>query len=681
MEKTIVNALKDDFIPFASDALLNFLPSVSDGLLPVNRKVIYAMYKNGVTNNKSHIKMLRAAAMAMTYYVYGDLPLNKAMKAMGNNSLNYMYLDPKGSFGDKQKKEGVGASARYIECKLSKYAEDMLLGINKNAVETKRNFDNTENEPLSLPSIMPNVLLNTTQSISTGESSKIPAHNLIEVCDSFISYLNTKDIDLSISMLNGADLSFGGQIVYDKDEFNKIYKTGRGSFTLVGKYTYDKKENRVTVVELPYETYIETIEEKLRLQYDKGNFKEITDIHDGSDKDGIKLHIYLKKGTNIDQFIAKLRKYTPYESRMSCNFTLIDIDNKTPLLMSLEDIIVKWTTHRKQCLRKELEYDIKALSTERNKLKGLEIIVDSLDEAISIIRSSKSEAEAMDKLVNRFSLNEDQALYISSVKLINMQSDWINNKLSRLQALEDSINDMYSNLNSDDYYTKRIITDLEYCKKTYGMERKTSIIYEHEVEPIPDDVLVQDYNCTVVFTHDYVKKNIRYLDKQRMKDGDSILTTISCNNKDKLIAITDKGQVFNINVNDIQQCMPSDLGQFQSALFNLQDEHIVNAFKYEEGKSITLITQEGKCLVLEHSLLLGRKKQAISLGKKFNDNMVIYAEEYTSWVTIEDNKNSKDYDVIYDYYKGNLSNGGNFILNCRNGKRRITNICQIKNIL
>lgn len=674
MKQDICSALEEQFVGFASENILNNLPFVSDGLLAVQRKSIWGMIQKGRTHDKQFVKMLKAQGEIMTYYVFGDMPLSGALKNMGNNSLNYMYLTPRGSFGDKRKKDDNGAHARYIECKLSKYAEDMCNGIKKNNVPMKRNYDNTENEPIVLPSMLPNVLLNTSQSISVGESSKIPAHNLIEVCDSFISYLHTQDIDKSISLLNGADLSLGGQIIYDKDEFDKIYRTGKGSFTLLGKHTYDKDKNIVTITEVPYEAYIETIEEKLRLQYDKGNFKEITDIHDGSDKDGIKLHIYLKKGTNVDQFIAKLRKYTPYESRMSCNFTLIDIDNKTPLLMSLEDIIVKWTTHRKQCLRKELEYDIKSLSTERNKLKGLEIIVDSLDEAIAIIRSSKSESEAMDRLVNRFSLNEDQALYISSVKLINMQSDWINNKLSRLQALEDSINDMYSNLNSDDYYTKRIITDLEYCKKTYGMERKTTIIYEHEVEPIPDDVLVQDYNCTVVFTHDYVKKNIRYLDKQRMKDGDSILTTISCNNKDKLIAITDKGQVFNINVNDIQQCMPSDLGQFHSTIFNLQDECIVNVFKCEEGKSITLITQEGKCLVLDHSLLLGRKKQAISLGKKFENNKVIYAEEYTPTVTIEDNKATKEYDVTYDYYKGNLNNGGNFILNCRNGKKLIVNI-------
>lgn len=593
MKQDICSALEEQFVGFASENILNNLPFVSDGLLAVQRKSIWGMIQKGRTHDKQFIKMLKAQGEIMTYYVFGDMPLSGALKNMGNNSLNYMYLTPRGSFGDKRKKDDNGAAARYIECKLSKYAEDMCVGIKKNNVPMKRNYDNTENEPIVLPSMIPNVLLNTSQSISVGESSKIPAHNLIEVCDSFISYLKTKNIDQSISMLNGADLSLGGQILYDKGEFEKIYRTGKGSFTLLGKHTYDKDKNVVTITEVPYETYIETIEEKLRLQYEKGNFKEIADIHDGSDKDGIKLNIYLKKGTNVDQFIAKLRKFTPYESRMSCNFTLIDIDNKTPLLMSLENIIVKWTTHRKQCLRKELEYDINALSTERNKLKGLEIIVDSLDEAIAIIRGSKSESEAMNKLVNRFSLNEDQALYISSIKLINMHSDWIGNKLLRLKSLEDNIKTMYSDLDSEDYYINRIISDLEYCKKTYGQPRKTTIVYEHEVKPILNDILIENYNCQIVLTEQgYLKKTLRYSDTQKVKDGDTVIQQVPSTNKSKLLFFTDKANCYYLNAYDVETTQPSNLGNYLPTMLQLQDEKILYAISTEDFKGYVLFAFE-----------------------------------------------------------------------------------------
>lgn len=596
IEKNIIDVLEENFIPFAGETLLNNLPSVADGLLTSHRKVLYALEKNGVSSNKSHIKLLRAAAMAMTYYVYGDLPLNKVMKGMGNNSLNYMYLDPKGSFGDKQKRDGVGASARYIECKLSTYAEDMMTGIKKGNVLMKRNFDNTDYEPIVLPSMMPNVLLNTSQSIAVGESSKIPAHNLNEVCASFISYLESQDINKSISLLNGADLSLGGQIVYDKGEFEKIYRTGRGSFTLVGKYIYDEKENKVTITEIPYETYIEVIEEKLRQQYDKGNFKEILDIHDGSDKDGIALHIYLKKGTNLTQFINKLRKYTPFESKMSCNFTLIDIDNKTPMLMSLEDIIVKWTQHRKQCLKRELQYDIQQLQLIQNELLGLQIILQDLDKAISLIRNSKSEKEAIDKLREFFNLNDKQLEYVIKIRMVNMNQEWLTSKINKLTEVNEQLKVSLDNLESDSYYISTIISQLQDVKKKYGQPRRTTIIQPEETVSIKQNELIEDYNCQIVLTKEnYLKKTLRYSDNQKLKDGDTVMQQIPSSNKAKLLFFTDKDSCYYLNVWDIDSTQPSNLGNFLPSLLQLQDEKVIYVvstvdfkghimFAFENGK-------------------------------------------------------------------------------------------------
>lgn len=593
IEMNVVDVLEENFIPFAGETLLNNLPSICDGLLSSHRKIIYALHKNGVNNNKSHIKLLRAAAMAMTYYVYGDLPLNKVMKGMGNNSLNYMYLNPKGSFGDKQKRDGVGASARYIECKLSKYSEDMLSGINKNAVPTKRNFDNTEDEPLVLPSVMPNVLLNTSQSIAVGESSKIPAHNLIEVCDSFISYLQTEDIDKSISMLNGADLSLGGQIVYDKAEFEKIYRTGKGSFTLVGKHTYNKKENKITITEVPYETYIEVIEEKLRLQYDKGKFKEVVDIHDGSDKDGIKLDIYLKKGTDIAQFISKLRKYTPYESKMSCNFTLIDIDHKTPILMSLEDIIVKWAEHRKNCLRREMIFDIDKLVEEENELSGLKIVLLDIDKAISIIRNSQTEKEAIASLMSQMQLNEKQAEYVADIKLRNLNQSYLTKKIDRLDLIQYQLQKMRDSLDSEDYYKATIISQLTEIKSKYGQPRRTTIIHQDEVETISNDTLIENFNNQIVLTKEgYFKRTMKYSESQKVKDGDYAIQQIPSTNKSKLLFFTDKANCYYLNAYDISPVQPSVLGTYLPTLLQLQDENIICVVSTEDFNGFMLFAFE-----------------------------------------------------------------------------------------
>lgn len=573
--KYIGNVLEENFIPYAGEILLNNLPSVADGLLASQRKVVYALHKNGVTYDKSHIKLLRASAMAMTYYIYGDMPLNKVMKNMGNNSLNYMYLDPKGSFGDKQKRDGVGASARYIECKLSQYSEELLKGIRKGIVPTKRNFDNTEDEPLVLPSALPNVLLNTSQSIAVGESSKIPAHNLNEVCDCFINYLKTSNIDSSIDMLQGCDLSLGGQVVYDKDTFRKIYTTGKGSFTLVGKYKYDKKENSVTIYEIPYETYIEVIEEKIRQQFDKGLFKEISDIHDGSDKDGLKLSIYLKKNTNIDLFISKLRKYTPFETTMSCNFTLLDIDNKTPKLMSLEDIIKSWTEHRKQCIRKELSYDLDKLRHEYKMLQGLRKLLDDIDQAIKIIRQTSSDEETITKLMEYFTLDKEQAEYIAETKLRNLNKTWIEGKTKRLEEVAKKGAETKAVLENEEKILQIIIAQLEEGKKKFGKPRMTEVIYDdkkEEIKVIKED-LIEEYNCYITLTREgYLKKTKLASDSHKVKDGDEVLQQLSSTNKSSILLFSNKGNMYTVKCHQLQQVAPSVLGTYIPTIVELEQE-------------------------------------------------------------------------------------------------------------
>lgn len=619
-EKSIINVLQDEFIEYAGEVLVNNLPSM-DGLLPVNRKVIWGLYKNGATHNKSFIKMLRASSMAMVYYVFGDMPLTSAMKNMGNNSVNYFYLEPKGSFGDKQRKEGVGASPRYIECKLSNYSESMLTGINKYNVPMKRNFDNTEDEPIILPSIIPNILTNTSQSIAVGESSKIPSHNLIEICDSFTSYIKYKDIDKSIKILKGADFILGGQIVYDKDTFEKIYKTGRGSFTLVGKYLYNEKENKVSVVEVPYETYIEDIESKLRDCYDKGIFKEIVDIHDGTDKDGIRLDIYLKKNTNIKQFIAKLRKYTPYESKFSCNFTILDLDGKTPMLMSLEDIINKWTQHRINCIKNETQYNINTNNKELNKLYGLQIINQNLDKAIQIIRSSKTEKIAINNLIDYFKLNQEQAEYIATIRLVNINQEWIINKIENINNLEQENIELNNYYNSEDMIKETIISQLEEVKKKYGRPRATELIYPEEDIDITKEDLIEDNTVTLVLSRDgYIKKNLKYSESQRLKENDEILQLYQTTNKTDLLLFTSLGRLFVRKTYDIEEKQPSQIGEYLPNILDLlPDEKVIYISTTKDwSEDLICVFQNGN--VSRMNLLKSKPQQnrKVAIEKIFN---------------------------------------------------------------
>lgn len=574
--KYIIDAMEDEFIPYAGEILLNNLPSVADGLLPVNRKVLWALDKNGITPDKSFIKLLRAGAYTMVYYVFGDIPLYKAMKNMANNNINNFYLEPKGSFGDKRKKDGVGASPRYIECKLSKYGKDLLYNIRKNNVEFKRNFDNTEDEPITLPSIIPNVLTNSSQSIAVGEASKMPSHNINDVCDSIINYINTNNIDKSIEILKCPDFSLGGQIPYDKETFDKIYRTGKGSFTILGKYKFDEKKNKITIYEVPYETYIEDIENKLETSIEKGLFKEVTDYHNASDKDGIALDIYLKKSTNIQTFITKLRKYTSYESKFACNFTLIDLDNKTPLLMSLEDIITKWIKHRQICIINEYLYDIAEKGKLLHRLYGLQILNKDLDKAIEIIRSSKKENIAIEKLVKYFNLTTEQADYIATIRLININKEWIFNKINNIKILEDNIQQLTNEKNDIDFINNLIISQLEEVKKKYGKPRQTEIIYEDTLQEISSDDLIEDGLVTMVYTKEnYTKKTRKYSEQQTVKDGDLVQVLIQCSNKDKVMYITDKGNLYFLNIWEMNDKLPSKLGDYLPSILPLETNETV----------------------------------------------------------------------------------------------------------
>jgi DNA gyrase subunit A len=251
IEVNVHDALQEHFVPYAGEILLNNLPSI-DGCLPVHRKVMLSMFRNGRYYNKPHSKSTKVLGEIVTYYVFGDAPLYGAMVNMANNSMNIPYVDGYGQWGEKFSAKGVPAAARYTECRMSKYAQDMIEGLSKNSVPMKPNFDNTTDEMITMPSLPPNILLNTSQSIAVGEASKIPAHNVNDTCDSIINYINTRNIDSAIQIIKCPDLSSGGQVVYDKEKFNTIYKTGKGSFTLIGKYKYDEKINAVQIYEVPY---------------------------------------------------------------------------------------------------------------------------------------------------------------------------------------------------------------------------------------------------------------------------------------------------------------------------------------------------------------------------------------------------------------------------------------------
>ena len=564
-------------------------------VLPVHRKILISMLRNGRTSNKPYTKTIKVMGEIVTYYVFGDSPLYNSMVNAANNSMNLPLIDGKGSWGDKFRSDGVAASQRYTECRLTKYAEDMLQGLNKGVVPMKPNFDNTTDEMIVAPSLPPNILLNTSQSISISEASKIPAHNVIDTCDSIIHYINTRNIDEAIKIIKCPDLSSGGQIIYDEKTFKEIYKTGKGSFTLIGKYRYNEKENKIEIYEVPYETTINAIEDKLRSAYESGKFKEITDIRNATGKQGIQLDIYLKRGTDIEKFIAKLRKYTPFESKMSCNFTVLDLDWKTPKLMSLEDIYKRWLKHRHNCITAELRYDIDKKSKKLHELKGLQKVLLDIDKAIQIIKNTTKEEDVIINLMSHFQIDEKQAQFIAEIKLRNLNKEYIIKRTNEIEALEKEISDLNYKLNNPKEIKKMIIDQLEYVKKTYGQARRTEIIYADELPSVDEkEIEIENYNIRIITTKQgYLKKipltSLRGSSNMKLKDDDEITYEIDATNKSDILIFTDKQNCYKLKAYEIDDHKPSVLGEYLPTLLKLKDENIVYVTATEDYEGYLII--------------------------------------------------------------------------------------------
>lgn len=591
----IIQGLKEEFNQYCPEIIVNNLPMI-DGLLLSHKKILWGLYKNKVYHNKPYIKSLKAIGYITNFYTFGDAPLYSTMTNMTNNAMSLPLLEGKGSWGNKFKIDGVPAHQRYTECKLAEYGEYMLKGIEKNAVPMKPNYDNTEIEPIISPSIAPNIFLNVSQSISISESSKIPSFNCNETCDSLIHYLKTNDFNKAKEILKCPDFETAkGKIIYDKKDFEKIYQTGRGSFSLVGRGTFDSKKNIFSVYEIPYETTIEAIDNKIIELYEQGKFKEITDTRVANGKEGIRLDIYLKKNTNIQQFEQKLRKYTPYESKFSCNFTILDLDGKTPKLMSLQDIYNTWIQHRINCIKNETMFDINKNKEDLNKLYGLKTINEDLDKAIQIIRSSKTEKIAIEKLIGHFKLNEKQAEYIATIRLVNINQEWIERKIANIQELENKNVELMDYYNSEKDIKETIVTQLEEVKKKYGKPRATEIIYPEEVQDITTEDLIEDNTVTLVLTEQgYIKKNLVYSESQKLKEGDEVKQIFQSTNKTDLLLFSNQGRVFIRKTYELKDCKPSERGEFIPALLGeylQEDEKIIYIATTKDdykGKVITV---------------------------------------------------------------------------------------------
>ena len=368
----IVNILETNYMPYAMSVIVSRAIPEIDGFKPSHRKLLFTMYKMGLLGG-NRTKSANVVGATMKLNPHGDAAIYDTMVRLsrGNEALLHPFVDSKGSFGKQYSRDMAYAAPRYTEVRLDSFCETIFDGIDRDAVDFVPNYDNTMTEPLLLPTKFPNILVSPNLGIAVGMASSICSFNLAEICDGTIELLrrpNTTDEKL-LDIVKAPDFSGGAYLIYDRAKMLDIYRTGRGSFTLRARYSYDKENNCIDILQIPYSTSIEQILAKITTLVKDGKLKEVVDFRDEIDLSGFKLTLDLRRGTNPEQLMAKLYRLTPLQDDFSCNFNVLI--GSTPRQMGVCEILCEWIKFRMDCVKRELSFDLKKKSDKLHLLRGL----------------------------------------------------------------------------------------------------------------------------------------------------------------------------------------------------------------------------------------------------------------------------------------------------------------------
>ena len=557
-ETNIVKEIKDSFIEYSMSVIVSrALPDLRDGLKPVHRRILYSMYESGYTPDKPHKKSARIVGDVMgKYHPHGDSSIYEAMVRMAQDfSYRNMLVDGHGNFGNI---EGYGAAAmRYTESRLSKISLELLRDINKDTVNFAPNFDESEKEPEILPSRFPNILVNGTMGIAVGMATNIPPHNLGEVIDGCVAYIDNPEIDTLGLMqhIKGPDFPTGG-IILGNSGIKKAYETGRGSITIRSRARIEEKNGRnyFIIDEVPYGVNTQDLKNKVAELVHNKVIDGISDYHTDL-KDGVKITITLKKDANAQIVLNNLYKHTQFQTNYGIIFLMLD--QGTPKTLGIKDIISKYIDYQKEIIIRRTRFDLNKAEKRVHILEGLKIALDNIDEVIKIIKSSKTDAIAKEELNKKFNLDEIQTEAILEMKLrrlTGLEKDKIE---AELNELLEKIEYYKSILASEQLVLNIIKEELLEIKNKYADERRTEIDMT-AIDYIEDESLIPVEDIVITLTNKgYIKRMTRETYKSQNRGGvgikgmatneeDYVENIISMSTHDYIMFFTNKGKVYRI---------------------------------------------------------------------------------------------------------------------------------------
>ena len=596
LEQPITQTLEVNYMPYAMSTNVSRAFPEIDGFKPSHRKLLYTMYKMGLLNGARQ-KSANIVGQTMKLNPHGDSAIYETMVrlATGNEALLTPFVESKGNFGKYYSGDLSYAASRYTEAKLSPICAEIFKDIDKDPVDFMDSYDGAMKEPRLLPTTFPNILVSANKGIGVAMASDICGFNLNEVCEATMHFLKDPDCDLQ-KYMPAPDFSTGGEIIYRREEMDRIYNTGLGSFQIRSRWRYLPDERIIEVYEIPYTTKTDIIIERIVKLAKEGKVREIADIRDETDLSGLRIAIDLKRGVDPELLMAKLFRSTTLQDSFSCNFNVL-VDGY-PRVMGVRQILQEWVAWRVDSTRRRMNFDLGKKSDRLHLLHGLEAILLDIDKAIAIIRNTKLEAEVVPNLMKGFGIDEVQAEFVAELKLRNINEEYILNRTKDIAKLEGDIAELKEVLASEQKIKQVISDELAAVNKKHVTPRKTGLVEPGDIVEVSLEPEVEEYPVTMMLSRDgYLKKMtervLRKATTLKYKDGDEPFIEFPSSNTHELLVFTDQRQVYKCKVAQFEDTKSVQLGSYLPTDLGMDpDESVTWVIDPEDYKADVLFVFE-----------------------------------------------------------------------------------------